>query len=95
MAMRWRCPPLRARAAFADHSVVALRKFVDEIMRQSGLRGGLNALFRHVAEAVADIVPHRIVEEDIFLRDHGDLFAQRADGDIANVDAVDDGLRRR
>ena len=32
------------------------------------------------------------MEQDVFLRDHGDLFAQRANGDVANVDAVDANL---
>src|SRR5450631_85502 len=79
-------------AAFTDYGVVALGEFRDEVGGESGLCGGFHASFRDAGQAVADIVPDGVVEEDVFLGDHGDLFAERTEGDGADVGAVDANL---
>ncbi len=44
----------------------------------------------HVWLAVGDVVAHGVVEEDGLLRDLRDLAAQRAEGELAHVVAVDE-----
>jgi hypothetical protein len=78
-----------ALAAVADLRLIALGKLGDEIVGQRGLGSGNHARFGQVGAAVAQIVPDRIVEEDGFLGDDGHLFAEGAQGDVANVVAVD------
>src|SRR3984893_12538761 len=46
-------------------------------------------LLGNIGQAVADVVPHRVVKQYIFLSDHGNLLAQGFDGDAANIDAID------
>src|SRR5580704_3604997 len=82
-------------APFADHSIVTLGQVSDEIGGESGARRSLNALFRHVAQTVANVVPHGVVKEDVFLRNHCDLLTQRANRDTADVGAVDEDAARR
>src|SRR4029077_15287798 len=78
-----------ASAALADHGVVALRQFHDEIVRQGGFCGVDHALLGNILQAVADVVPRRIVKQDVFLSDHGNLLAQGFDSDTADVHAVE------
>src|SRR5271166_4795878 len=75
-------------ATLANYGVVFLGEFVDEIVGQGGLGGLYHALARNIAESVADVVPHRVVKQNIFLGHDGDLFAQGAQGDAGNVHAV-------
>ena len=49
----------------------------------------MHFFFGHVRAAVAEIIPDGVVKEDGFLRDDGHLLAQGAQGDIANVVAID------
>ncbi len=58
-------------------------------MRQGGLGRGGHAFLRHILQAVTDVVPHRVVEQNIFLGHHGNLLAERLDGHTADVDAID------
>ena len=51
---------------------------------------GDDFFFGHAGQPVANIVPNGIEEEDVFLSDHGDLFAQRTNGRVMNVNAVDE-----
>ena len=89
MAMRWRWPPLRRVPRSPITVSYSCGNSHDEIVGQGGLGGGDDAFFGNIREPVTDVVPHRVVEQNIFLRDHGDLFAQGTDGDVANVHAVD------
>jgi hypothetical protein len=66
-----------------------LRQIHYEIVRESGLRGGDDVVLGNIREAVADVVPDGVVEEDIFLSDDGDLGAERTDRNFADVEAVD------
>ncbi len=79
----------QAGSAFADHSVILLRQFRDEIVGQRGLGGGNNAVLGNTGQAVTDVVPHRVVEKNIFLGDHGDLLAEGADRNFTNIHAID------
>ena len=69
--------------------MVFLREFIDEVVGQSGLGRVHNALTGNLAQTVTDVVPHRVVKQNIFLRDDGDLFAQGTDGDAGNVHSID------
>ena len=46
------------------------------------------------ADAVGDVGPHRVVEEEGELRHHGDARAQAAQREVAHVDAVDGDAAR-
>src|SRR5439155_11565979 len=78
----------QARAAFANHGVIALRQLDDEIVRQRGLRGGNDFFLGNIGQAVADVVANGVVKQDVLLRHHGDLPAQRAQLGFADVAAI-------
>ncbi len=69
--------------------MVLLRQLHDEIVGQGRFCGVDHALLGNIVQAVADVVPHGVVKQYIFLGDHGNLLAQRLDGDAADVHAVD------
>ena len=58
-------------------------------MGESGAGRGLDLLLRNMGLAVGDVVAHRVVEQHRFLRDDADLRAQRGEGDVAHIVAVD------
>src|SRR3989442_6154591 len=85
----------QALAAFSDQRIVALRKLQDEIVGQRGAGGLDDAGGVHIREAVADIVPDRVVKEDVFLGDHGNLRAQGTQCHVADVHSINpDGSAR-
>ncbi len=49
----------------------------------------------HIRLAVSDVVAHRVVEKDGFLRDLRNLAAQRAESQLANVVTIDENAARR
>src|SRR5215467_8983314 len=63
----------QAHAALADDRIVALWKFSNEIVRESSTSGSHDLFFRSVREAVTDVVPDCVVEQDILLSDHSQL----------------------
>src|SRR6202040_943323 len=75
--------------AFADEGVIGLREFHDEIVREGRLGRGDHTFLGNIVQAVADVVPHGVVKQYIFLGDHGNLLAQGFDGDAANVQTID------
>ena len=79
-----------ARTFLADDGVVALGHAEDEVVRERHARGVLHAGERDVGLAVGDVVAHGVVEQDGLLRDFADLLAQRGDGDVAEIVAVDE-----
>ena len=76
-------------AALADHGVVAFVHPLDELFGQSVARGFANLFVLGFGPAVADVVRHRVIEQEGLLRDDADLRAQRGDLEIAHVLAVD------
>ena len=53
------------------------------------LRGALDVVVGGVGSAVGDVVAHRVGEQERVLEHDADLAAQRVEGDVADVDAVD------
>ena len=73
------------RAAFADHRVVSVRHFGDELIDE-GLSRGVGDLFGPGAPfPVGDIFSDGGVEDDRFLRNKSDLSADGPDGIFADV----------
>ncbi len=58
-------------------------------MRVRGHRGGYDFLFAGALTAQLDIVADRAVEQERILPDKGDALAQRREGNVAQVRAVD------
>src|SRR6266852_7714831 len=79
----------QARSAFADYRIVPARQLHDEIVRQRRLGGSNDSILGNISQSVANVVPHRIVKQDVLLRHHGDLLAQRLDSYTANIHTVD------
>src|SRR5207245_7267048 len=87
-------PAAQACAAFTNYGVIALRQLDDKIVRQGSLRGGDDSFLGNIGQAVADVVANGIVKEDVLLRDHGDLPAQRAKCGFPHIAAINaDGAR--
>src|SRR5258708_6710787 len=83
--------PARQRAAaFADHGVVTVGQFQDEIVSPRKTRGGDHVLARHPRIGERDIVAHGRVEQHVVLHDDADLPAQPGTVDLGEVDAVDE-----
>src|SRR5262249_22096684 len=85
-----------AAAALAHDSVVALRQFQDEIVRARKCRRGDDTFDRNARVGQRDVVPHRTVEQDIFLQHYADLSAQPGriyHGEIGAVDQDASTLR--
>ena len=79
----------QALPAIADQRLIAIGHFLDEVVGERRFRGGDHALARHVWMAVTDVIPDRFIEENRFLRDDGDLVAQRSQRNIAQIVAID------
>ena len=79
-----------AEAFLADDGVVALRHAQNEIVRQGIARGLLHQGVLDVRLTVGDVVVHGVVEEDGLLRDLRHLAAQRGQGEIAQIVAVNE-----
>src|SRR5262249_20946449 len=81
-------PAAEGVAHFADGGFVAVRQLLDELVSMSDL-GRLNDLRQVVTEiAAANIVGHRIVENQVVLQDDGNLGAKRIERDPAEIFAV-------
>src|SRR5262249_7877323 len=78
-----------AHAALTDDGVVGLREFGNEVVSESGASSGNDFLFGDAGQPVADVVPDGVMEQDVFLSDHGDLRTEGAEGNGACIDAID------
>ena len=86
----------KRHALLADDGVKALRFLRDEVV-SVGMTGGVDDFFiRRAGAAKFDVPADGVVEQNGFLRDDGDLVAEIARGDFADVHAADaDGAARR
>ena len=75
-------------ATLADHGIITVGQFHDEIVRKSDAGGSLNLFVAGIGTAVGDVVPHRVIEEHSLLSYQGDLTAQTGDAGIPQIDAV-------
>src|SRR5262245_21410390 len=76
----------------ADMRIVTLRQVLNELMRVRHL-GRFDDLRQGIARiAAADVVRHRVVEDEVVLKHDGDLHAQRVERHPAQVLAVDADL---
>ena len=75
--------------ALADHRIVSFRQRHDEVVGQRRARRFFHLVRRNFRMPVGDVVAHRVVEQNGVLGDDGDLRAQRGDGEVAHVMAVD------
>ena len=82
-------PTRQREATLADHGVVAVRQFDDELVRFGRSGRGLDLDVGDVGPSVGDVGPHRVGEQEALLEHDADLPAQRVEGDVAHVDAVD------
>ena len=57
-------------------------------MRQRGLRGGNDFFLGNIGQPITDVVPNGVMEQDVFLRHHGDLPAQRTKLGFPDVAAI-------
>ena len=82
------------------HSVLAARRVVaalelhDEVVRVGGLGGGHDVLVARSGPAHGDVVPHRALEQEVFLRDVADLPADGIPRHRRNIHAVAENLAR-
>jgi hypothetical protein len=83
-------------ALLPDHGVVALGQCEDEVVRVGGLRRAGYLLFGRTRLAVGNVLPHGPVEDQRLLQEHGDVLAQRVQGEVLRVVPVEpDGARVR
>src|SRR5919205_1904489 len=75
--------------ALADHSVVALRQTLHELVRLREPGDARELLVVEVADAEGDVLAHRGREEERILGDDSDRVPERGELDVADVDAVD------
>ena len=88
--------PALVASALADHGVVALRQFQDEVVGAGELGGLDDPLHRHAGIGQGYVVADRAVEQDVLLKHHADLPAQPRRIDQGQIGAVDQdaaGLR--
>src|SRR5689334_12950889 len=91
--------PLAARegnAALPYYRVVAVGKFMNELVDVGHLRGLEDLGARRFGLSVGDIFPDRSLEQNAFLRDDADLLAERTLLELPDVMAVnpnDTGIR--
>src|SRR5439155_20623487 len=72
-----------------DLVIIAALQIVDDEVVRLCLPGGIfDLLTRRLRTRVGDVVENGVVEKEHVLRDNGDLFAQRAETDGADIDAV-------
>jgi len=80
---------------FADDGVEAVGLLHDEFVGEGVFGGGDDFLARRAQPAQLDVPADGVVEQNIFLRDDGDLIAQIARGYFAQIHAADfDGALR-
>ena len=77
-------------AGLSEGRIEAVRQHPDERLGMRGARRGEHRLHRDIGPAVGDVVAHRVVEQDDLLGDEADLAAQRRQGHVAHVAAVDE-----
>ena len=85
-------PDAQLHAAFTDPGIIAVGKFLDEVMAVGRLGCGDEFVFRRVEATVENVLPQRAVEEEGFLRDNRDLVAQLVQRDVADIVLVDRDL---
>ena len=76
-------------ALFADHRVVTLRFFQDEIMGMRMFGGGDNLRLGRAGTSQFDVSADAFIKQQSLLRHHGNLAAKIARGDFSNVNATD------
>jgi undecaprenyl-diphosphatase len=81
-------------AQLADGRLVALGQLLDEVVGVGQLGRLDDARQRVRRVAAADVVGHRVVEDQVVLQDHGDLGPQRVERHAAQVVLVDADLAR-
>jgi len=89
MASRWRWPPERETPFFTDDGVETFGPLRDEFVSVGVLRGGADFLVRRAEAAEFDVPADGVVEQNVFLRDDGDLIPQVARGNVAQIHAAD------
>ena len=89
MAMRWRWPP-ESETPFSPMTESKPFGFLhDEFVGVGVARGGDDFLVRRAEPAQLDVPADGVVEQNVFLRDDGDLVAQIARGNVAQIHAAD------
>ena len=78
--------------AEADHRLVAVGVFDDEIVRRRDFGRVDDLLVGRVGARVADVFHNRAAEQVGLLRDDGNHPVQRGEGQLPQVDAVDEDL---
>jgi hypothetical protein len=76
-------------AFFADDGVEALGFLHDEIVGVGVFGGGDDFVVRRAEPAQLDVPADGVVEQNVFLRDDGDLVPQVARGNLAQIHAAD------
>src|SRR5580704_11348306 len=71
-----------------DHGFETLRHAFDKFLGQRVAGGGANLIGCRIRAAIADIVGHRIVEQERVLRYNADFFPQRRQTQVAKIAPV-------
>src|SRR5216684_6065594 len=82
-------PAREAAASLADDGVITFGQLQDEVVRAGERGGGDDTLHRHRRIGERNVVPHRRVEEDVFLQHDSDLPAQPGNIRYGEIDAID------
>src|SRR5204863_53990 len=80
--------PRERHPALADVGVVRARQLPDEVVRPRRLRCRFEALLRDVAQAIGDVRPDGIVEQERRLCDQRNLRRQRPERRLAAIASV-------
>ena len=94
MAIRWRWPPGKLRPMLATRQIVAELEAHDEIMGVGRPGGGDDLVLARAGPPQSNVVADRTLEQEIILRDIGDLPPQRREADSRDVHAVAQDLPR-
>ena len=76
------------KTTLPKHSFVSLRQLINKRICQGGSCRLLDHFHRHQRAPVGNVVAHRVVEQDGFLRDDANLVAQISYMKITKVDAI-------